>query len=574
MNLLTKAYLLQHIGRWRLNWAKRDTRYRLPVPGNLKFMSAREAVGLIRDGDVIGTSGLAGNQRMAIFYWAIRELFDETGHPSNLTMLCTGGQGSRGRVPGSMEELGVEGLCTRLITGHQETFKSLLRLGAKGKLDVQCLPQGIIAFLMEAQGRGEDSLLSSTGIGTFMDPRVGSGSHIFDPNAEQLIAVHDGQLQYRMPKITVAMFGAPGADREGNIYLDKASVIAETFDITRAAKANGGRVLVNVGTIVEKGSGSVVVPAKDVDAIVYDPYCEQAVSIKHRKYWPLLTTHSDVPIGEAIARLRFINQVLGITPHRTAVDDVLARLAASTFASVAHKNMYVNIGVGLAEEACRVLFEAGMLDDVTVFTESGVIGGLPAPGVFFGGAACPKKMVSSSEVFHLCYEKLDLTMLGVVEADSEGNVNVSKRGDDLRNYVGPGGFIDITTAARTVIFVTAWMAHAEVKIENGGIRIVKPGAPKFVDKVSEITFSGQQALKSGKQVFYVTTVGVFKLTPRGMELIRVMPGIDIQKDIIEKTPMKVVLPERGGVPVADSSIVTGKGFKLAFPGSRSDAQKP
>jgi propionate CoA-transferase len=565
MNLLTQAYLLQHILRWRLTWAKRDTHYRFTVPGNPKFMGSRDAVKLIRDGDVIATSGLAGNQRQAIMYWAIREVFDETGHPRNLTLACTGGQGSRGRVPGSMEELGREGLCVRHICGHQETFKAMLRLAAEGKLEIQCLPQGVLAFLFEAQGQGEDSILTGTGVGTFIDPRVGPGSSIFDPKGEQLVSVEGDKLRYRAPRITVAMFGAPAADREGNVYMRHASLIGETFEITRAAKRNNGRVIVNVGRIVEKGFGDVSIPARDVDAIVFDPDCEQSVSIKHRKYWPLLTTESDVPVEEAIARLRFINYVLGITPRRTDVDDTLARLAARTFAENAHPGIYMNIGVGLPEEACRILFEAGLLKNVTVFTESGVIGGLPGPGVFFGGAACPYKMISSAEVFHLSYEKLDLTMLGVVEADSEGNVNVSKRGHGPRNYVGPGGFIDITTAAKTIIFVTAWMARAQIRIEGDRLKIVEYGAPKFLDKVSEITFSGKQALKAGKKVFYVTTVGVFRLTERGMELACVMPGIDIQRDILDVTRMKVVLPESGRVLPVDTSVVTGKGFRLRLP---------
>ncbi len=98
--------------------------------------------------------------------------------------------------------------------------------------------------------------------------------------------------------------------------------------------------------------------------------------------------------------------------------------------------MFVNIGVGLPEEACRILFEAGLLQEVMVFTESGVIGGLPAPAIFFGAAACPKKMVRSSEAFRICASQLDVTLLGVLEADSEGNVNVSKRGKTVPNYVG------------------------------------------------------------------------------------------------------------------------------------------
>jgi propionate CoA-transferase len=565
MNLITKASIALHILRWRLTWKKRNTHYRFTIPGNPKFMGSRDAVKFIRDGDVVATSGLAGNQPISILYWAIREVFEETGHPAKLTLFCTGGQGGRGKVPGSMEELGQEGLCTRLITGHQETFKSMLALAADGKLEIQCLPQGEVAFLMEAQGRGEDSILTANGVGTFMDPRVGPGSHIFDPKAEQLITVEGDKLRYRAPKINIALFSAPAADREGNLYLDNASVIAETYDIIRAARKNGGHVLALVGCIVEKGAGKVVVPAEDVDAIVYDPNGQQVLSIKHSKYWPLFTTHSDMSQEEGISRLRFANRLLGITPRRTPVDDALARLAALIFAEHARKGMMVNIGVGLPEEACRILFEAGLLQEVTVFTESGVIGGLPAPGIFFGGAAAPKKMVRSAESFHNCADKLDVTLLGVLEADSEGNVNVSKRGKSIKSYVGPGGFIDITTGARMIIFVTSWMARADIRIEGGKIKIVKPGEPKFIEKVSEITFSGKQALKAGKKVFYVTTVGVFQLTARGVELIRVMPGIDIQKDILDVSPMKIVLPASGQVPVVDSGVVTGAGYKLAFP---------
>ena len=64
------------------------------------------------------------------------------------------------------------------------------------------------------------------------------------------------------------------------------------------------------------------------------------------------------------------------------------------------------------------------------------------------------------------------------------------------------------------------------------------------------------------KVFYATNVGVFRLTARGMELTRGMPGVDVQKDIIDFAPMKIVLPEDGEVPVVDESSVTGNGFRL------------
>jgi len=565
MNIFTKAGLLLHIARWRLSWPLQNTKYQVTVPGNPKFMGPREAVATcIRDGDVVGFSGLGGGHRPTIIYYAIRDLFKETGHPRDLTVLAIGGIGGRGKIPGTLEELGHAGLVKRMIAGHLETYKSLLRLADEGHLELQTMPQGTLAFLLAAQGEGEYSITSKTGVGTFIDPRVGRGSPVTDGAAEQFVTVDGDRLCYRIPPINVAAFNLPAADREGTIYLKNAAMLAECRELARAARRNGGKVIVNVGLIVDKGWGEVALPADDVDAIVVWRRAEQGAGIEHRRYWPMFTTESTMPLDEAIPRVRFINTVLGITPRRTPPEFALARLAAWTFTQHAHKGSLVNIGVGLPEEACRLMYEGGVLNDITLFTESGVMGGVPAPGVFFGTAICPKKILSSAEVFKMCYEKLDVTVLGALQVDSAGNVNVSNRGKGAINYVGPGGFIDLTTAAKMVMFVTSWMDRAEYDLSGGKIRIAKPGKIKFIDKVDEITFNGQEALKTGKKIFYVTTVGTFRLTPRGMEIMNVMPGIDVKKDILDVSPMKIVLPESGEVPVVDSSIVTGEGFRLTL----------
>ena len=206
-----------------------------------------------------------------------------------------------------------------------------------------------------------------------------------------------------------------------------------------------------------------------------------------------------------------------------------------------------------------------MFNDVTFMSETGVVGGLPAPGIFFGAGINPREILSSAQVFHLCYQHLDAAILGILEVDSQGNVNVSKRGEGPQNYVGPGGFPDFCAAADTLIFVGSWMAHAQMEIIDGKLVIVKPGTHKFVRQVGEITMSGEQALKKNKTVLYVTTVGVFQLTDQGMMLIEVMPGIDIQKDILDACPMRVVLPgPKEKVPVTPDDVVTGENFKLAW----------
>jgi propionate CoA-transferase len=308
----------------------------------------------------------------------------------------------------------------------------------------------------------------------------------------------------------------------------------------------------------------VWIPGELVDAVVVYPKTEQAPSVQHRKYWPMFTLKSNVSIEEGIARVRYINKLIGVTPQRSAVDNVLARLGASLFVEKFRKGDIVDVGVGLPEEVSRLLYESGALKDITLITESGVLGGLAAPGIFFGAAVNPTEIISSAEVFKRMYEHLDGAVLGILQTDSAGNVNVSKRGKGAINYVGPGGFIDITACAKTIFFVGSWGDRADFQIEGNKLRMANPGKVKFVEKVDEITFSGPQALMHGKKVYYVTHVGAFQLTERGMELIQVMPGIDIQKDILESCSMKVLLPESGKVPVVDASIVTGQGFKLAF----------
>jgi propionate CoA-transferase len=566
------ARLVAQLARSGLSWIWHDTRYPSPVADNPKFMSPRDAVMLIRDGDVVATAGLGGNQRASIIYWAIREAFEHTGHPAALTVMNLGGHGGRGRAPGTMEELGRPGLCTRLVTSHFETFKAMLDLAAAGQCELQCLPLGTMALMLDALGQGQTTWLSTTGVGTCVDPRVGPGSHVVNPAHEQLISVCGEQLRYRIPKIDVAVFNVPAADRRGNLYAKHCAMIGSSVEIARAAKRNQGKVIANVGLIVDEGYDRIFLPADMVDAVVYHPDTEQTAGVFHRDHWPVLTTDSDVAIEEGLAHVQFVNRLVGVTARRHAADAAVARLAASTLLAHVGKGAYVNIGIGMPEDVCRMVFEAGRLGDVTFLTESGVLGGLPAPGIYFGAALCPERIVSSAEIFKLCYERLDAACLGVLQADSHGNVNVSKRGDGARNYIGPGGFIDLTTAAQTIVFVSAWMAHAEIVVEDGRLRIVKRGTPKFVDRVDEITFNGSRAVAAGKQVFYATHVGLFHLTRRGMELVGVMPGIDVHTDILDGTSMKIVLPASGRIPAVTGSIVTGEGFAPQLALHRSDAR--
>ncbi len=564
MNIFTKARILYGMIRWRMSWGKTYTDYVFTLPENPKFIGVREAMARIPDGAVLGITGIGGNIRCTIPFYALRERFQATGSPSGLTLVVISGHGGRGMIPGTVEELGQAGLLARLFTAHTETYKAMLKLADAGTLEIQVLPQGTFSMLLAAQARGEEYLENTSGLGTFIDPRTGRGTPLVPANAPQYVEYVDGQLRWTCPKVDVALFNVPAADRKGNLYTRGASMIGEAKDLARIARRNGGQVIANVGMLVEEGYDEIFLRADEVDAIVLHPETEQTCGIPHRKAWDFFTPQSTLALDEGVARVRFINHLLGVTPRRKLADNALARLAAQIFCQHARPGARVDIGVGLPEEVSRILAEQEVTRDITMLNESGVFGGTAAPGIYFGAAVNPIEIVSSAEAFERIFAGLDAAILGALEVDSAGNVNVSKRGEGAKNYVGPGGFIDLTSVARMIIFCASWMARGEVGVAGDRMTVPAHSAPKFIEQVSEITFNGAEALKRGQQVFYVTHVGAFELTPEGMALRCLLPGIDLQRDVLDVATMKILLPEDGKVPVADGNVVSGRGYRIAL----------
>jgi propionate CoA-transferase len=94
--------------KWKYTAGNFNLDYRPDVP-NPKFKSAREAALLVPDNACVMGTGMTGTMRPGILYRAIRDRFERTGHPCNLTALTAGGAGGRGVAPGTIEELGLKG---------------------------------------------------------------------------------------------------------------------------------------------------------------------------------------------------------------------------------------------------------------------------------------------------------------------------------------------------------------------------------------------------------------------------------------------------------------------------------
>lgn len=132
---------------------------------------------------------------------------------------------------------------------------------------------------------------------------------------------------------------------------------------------------------------------------------------------------------------------------------------------------------------------------------------------------------------------LDRCFLGAAQIGKTGDVNVSRMSKD--RLTGPGGFIDISQSTKHIVFLSSLTTKdLELSLPNDGtIEIVNEGRiKKFVPDVFEKTFSGDEAVRKGQTVFYVTERAVFRRTAAHdtIELIEIAPGVDLKKDILDQ----------------------------------------
>ena len=496
-----------------------------------QIMTAQEAINtFIKDGMTIATNGFVGGVFPEELAMALQKQYVETGSPKNLKLIYAAGQGDSGER--QLNHLGEEGLVETVIGGHWSLSPRLQKLALANKFAAYNLPQGVLSELFRECAAKRPGVITKVGLKTFVDPRL-EGGMLNDKarekgNIVQVVELNGQEyLFYPSQKIDVALIRATYADINGNCSCEKEGGFGDIEPIAMAARTNGGKVIVQVENIVDAGALDtrlVKVPGIYVDAIVVaDP--KNHMQTNGTQYNPAYSGEKRVPVS-------------AVEPLKMGNRKIIARRCAMELKAGA----VVNLGIGMPEGIAKIVSEEG-IPGMVLTTESGTIGGIPAGGGDFGVTTNPDCILPQSFQFDF-YDGggLDIAFLGLAQCDSHGNINVSKFGPKI---AGCGGFINITQTTHKVLYCgTFTTGGLKEHVEDGKLVIDQEGrADKFLQDVEQVTFSGDYALEAGQDVTYVTERAVFKLTPEGVELTEIAPGVDLQKDILDHMAFKPIIKD-------------------------------
>lgn len=502
---------------------------------SIQFITAAEAASLIPDESTVAVDGFIGFALPDDILGEIENRFLEEGHPKNLSVVNVAGLGGDG-VNRGINHFAHKDLMRRFLCSNLSLAPKIYPLIMDNAFPTFMIPQGVLASMMRQIASHGPGVITKVGMKTFVDPRNDGGrindaaKMATDDHVVELLSVNgEDYLFYPTFPIHIALIKGSLADEDGNISTEKEALQLEQLEMAAAAKNSGGIVMVQVDEVVPGNSihpQNVTVPANLVDYVIEgSPGNTGQHFLDDGKAIPSWSGDEKIDLDK-------------VQPMALNASKVICRRACQEV----KEGDFINLGIGVSMGVSDVLNEEEKTSRVTLSIESGVTGGVPASGLATGAAYNPVAILKQPDIFDI-YDGggIDFTGVGAAEIDRDGNVNVSKFAGKIP---GPGGFINITQGAKTLCFMGTFTAGGlKTKIEDGKLHILKEGKyTKFKKQVEHITFSGVHSREQGHQtVYYITERALFQLTDRGLTLMEIAPGIDLEKDVLTQMEFRPII---------------------------------
>jgi propionate CoA-transferase len=500
-----------------------------------KIITADQAAALIPDDAVVTVSSSSGLGCPDAVLAAIGRRFEAEGHPRNLTTIHPIAAGDMWGIKG-IDHIARDGLLSTVLAGSYPSGPSTAEPPAiwtmigENRVAAYNVPSGILFDMTREAAAKRPGVLTKVGLDTFVDP-AREGCAMNAKAAERPIVRRerfDGEewLYFKSIVPQVAIIRATTADERGNLTYEHEGAFLGPLDQAMAVRNNGGIVIAQVKRVAQAGTlkpQQVYVPGILVDHVVVAP---EQMQTTQTVYEPAISGEIFRPLSS-------------FTIPDFDINKVIARRVAMEMKA----GWAVNIGFGISANVPRILIEEGRHGDVTWIIEQGAVGGVPLLDFQFGCASNAEAIVPSPYNFtYFQAGGFDCSLLSFLQIDRFGSVNVSKLSVRPHVTAGAGGFVDITTRAKKIVFSGFFNAGAKFHVEAGAVRIDKEGkVKKLVPEVEHVSFSGRRAVAQGQDITYVTERCVMKLTNDGVMVTELAPGIDLERDVLAQADFPLLV---------------------------------
>jgi acyl CoA:acetate/3-ketoacid CoA transferase len=499
------------------------------------IVSAAEAVRHIADNAVVAVNSSSGLCCPDAVLKALGERYAREAHPKNLTMLHPIAAGDMFGVKG-VDHIANSGQIGRIIGGSYPSGPSssepprIWQMLLADEVPAYNVPSGIMFDMLREAAAKRPGVLTKVGIDTFVDPDREGCAMNAKAMARPIVKKieFEGEEWLYFPAIVphVAIIRGSVADQRGNISFEQEGAYLGALDIAMAAHNNGGIVIAQVRDVVQNETlkpHQVRVPGILVDYVVAAP-----------GQWQTTQTPYDPAISGEI-----FHPLSNFPPMEFGTGKAIARRVAQEL----KKGWAVNLGFGVSANVPRIFIEEGLHGEATWVIEQGAVGGVPLLDFQFGCSSNAEAFVPSAYQFtYFQAAGFDCSLLSFLQIGADGSVNVSKLGVRPHVTAGAGGFVDITARAKKVVYSGFFNAGAKMRIADGKLVIDSEGkVKKLVKEVEHVSFSGKRGVMQGQNVTYVTERCVLKLTPEGIVVTEIAPGVNLDSNILAQSEFPLIV---------------------------------